>query len=139
MVHLITGEKGKGKTRVLIDTANAHIKDAKGSVVYLDHSMRHMYELNNKIRLTNTKDYPLTNKDEVIGFFLGIISQNHDVEQLYIDGMMKLPGVEKEDIPYIIGKLQEISSTYSIDITITVSLDKSELDSELQQLVVTAL
>ena len=139
MVHLITGEKGKGKTRFLIDAANANIQDAKGSVVYLDHSMRHIYELNNKIRLTNTKDYDLTNKDEVVGFIMGIISQNHDVEQLYIDGLMKLPGVDRENIEYIIEKLQGLSEKYSIDITITVSVDKADLSSEAQALVVTSL
>ena len=51
MVQLIVGEKGKGKTKFLLDKVNNEVKDAHGSIVYLDKSPKHMYELNNKIRL----------------------------------------------------------------------------------------
>lgn len=30
--------------------ANTAVKESKGSIVYLDKSAKHMYELNNKIR-----------------------------------------------------------------------------------------
>ena len=53
MVQIIAGDKGKGKTKYLLDKANQSIKDARGSVVYLDKSSKHMYELSNKIRLVN--------------------------------------------------------------------------------------
>lgn len=36
MVQLIVGEKGKGKTKFLLDKVNNEIKDAHGSIVYLD-------------------------------------------------------------------------------------------------------
>lgn len=36
MVELIVGKKGKGKTKVLLDRVNSAIKDAEGSIVYLD-------------------------------------------------------------------------------------------------------
>ena len=51
MVQLIVGKKGKGKTKYLLDKVNSAIQDAHGSIVYLDKSSKHMYELNNKIRL----------------------------------------------------------------------------------------
>jgi ABC-type phosphonate transport system ATPase subunit len=57
MIQIISGEKGKGKTKILIDKANTEVKAAKGSIVYLDKSNKHMYELSNKIRLENVKDY----------------------------------------------------------------------------------
>ena len=57
MVQLIVGEKGKGKTKILLDKANAEVKNANGSVVYLDKSTKHMYELNNKIRLIDVMEY----------------------------------------------------------------------------------
>ena len=46
MVQIIAGKKGKGKTKHLLDMANAAIKGANGTVVYLDKSAQHMYELN---------------------------------------------------------------------------------------------
>ncbi|MDO4477726.1 MAG: twitching motility protein PilT [Lachnospiraceae bacterium] len=139
MVSLITGEKGKGKTRILIDTANEKVKEAKGCVVYLDHSMRHMYELNNKIRLICTKDFPIATADEMLGFVMGIISQNRDIEQMYIDGLLKIPGIEKEDVAPVCHKIMKICDEYSIDMTVTLSVDKADLDADLQALVNTAL
>ena len=61
MVEIICGEKGKGKTKYLLDKANTAIKDAQGNVVYLDKSQKHMYELNNKIRLITVTDFPISN------------------------------------------------------------------------------
>ena len=59
MVELIVGKKGKGKTKVLLDKVNGAVKDANGSIVYLDKSTKHMYELNNKVRLSMFPDFRL--------------------------------------------------------------------------------
>ena len=56
MVQIIVGVKGKGKTKRLLEMANEAVKNAKGTVVYLDKSAKHMYELSNKIRLINVND-----------------------------------------------------------------------------------
>ncbi len=90
MVQLIVGKKGKGKTKQLLDKVNAEIKTASGSIVYIDKSSKHMYELNNKIRLIDASTYPLKNSDEFIGFICGIISQDHDIEQMYLDSFLKV-------------------------------------------------
>lgn len=36
MIEIIAGEKGKGKTKYLLDKVNRTVKTAKGSIVYLD-------------------------------------------------------------------------------------------------------
>ena len=82
MVQLIVGKKGKGKTKQLLDKVNAAIKSADGNIVYLDKSTKHMFELNNKIRLIDVSAYPLKNSDEFIGFICGIISQDHDLQEM---------------------------------------------------------
>ena len=82
MVQLIVGVKGKGKTKVLLDKVNSQIQKVEGNVVYLDKSTKHMYELNNKIRLINVADYPVKNADAFLGFILGIISQDQAEEIL---------------------------------------------------------
>ena len=73
MVELIVGKKGKGKTKVLLDKVNGAIKEANGSIVYLDKSAKHMYELNNKVRLIDVSGYPIKNADEFVGLFLRIM------------------------------------------------------------------
>ena len=61
MVELIVGKKGKGKTKVLLDKVNGAIKNVNGSIVYLDKSTKHMYELNNKSRLIASAGQPTIN------------------------------------------------------------------------------
>ena len=80
MVELITGKKGKGKTKVLLDKVNGSVKEVNGNIVYLDKSTKHMFELNNKVRLIDVTGYPVKNSDEFVGFICGILSQDHDLE-----------------------------------------------------------
>ena len=64
MVQIIAGNKGKGKTKQLLDKVNAEVKTANGNIVYIDKSTKHMFELNNKVRLISATDYPLQNWKE---------------------------------------------------------------------------
>ena len=90
MVQIIAGRKGKGKTKHLLDMANDSIKKAIGSIVYLDKSSKHMYELNNRIRLINVNEFPITTSQGFVGFISGIISQDHDIETMFLDSFLKL-------------------------------------------------
>ena len=102
MVQIIAGGKGKGKTKYLLDMANKAVKESKGTVVYLDKSSKHMYELNNRIRLINVQEYPIENGEGFVGFLCGIICQDHDLEQMYLDSFIKLSSLEGEDIEHVL-------------------------------------
>ena len=127
MVEIICGEKGKGKTKHLLDKANTAIKDAQGNVVYLDKSQKHMYELNNKIRLINVTDFPVANCDEFLGFICGIVSQDNDLEELYLDSFLTIANMEDSDISHAIEKLDIIGEKYHVKIVLSVSKNKDEL------------
>lgn len=135
MVQLIVGKKGKGKTKYLLEKVNAEIKEANGNIVYLDKSSKHMYELNNKIRLIDVSSFPLKNSDEFVGFVCGVISQDHDLEKMFLDSFMKLSHLEEdpEQISGCIQQLKEISGKFDVDFIISVSLDKEELGSDLYE------
>lgn len=139
MVQLIVGKKGKGKTKELLDKVNGQVKTVSGSVVYLDKSTKHMYELNNKVRLINVPDYLISNSQEFLGFICGIISQDHDLEQMYLDSFLKIACVEEGDIAPVIEKLEEISDKFHVDFILSVSRDESELSDALKSKVIIAL
>ena len=139
MVELIVGKKGKGKTKVLLDRVNGAVKEANGSIVYLDKSTKHMYELNNKVRLIDVSSYPLKNADEFVGFICGIISQDHDLEQIYLDSFLKVSKLEDADVTDTLDQLDKIGEKYGISIVVSISLDKEEIPESLQDKIVTAL
>ena len=139
MVELIVGKKGKGKTKVLLDRVNGAVKEANGSIVYLDKSTKHMYELNNKVRLIDVSSYPLKNADEFVGFICGIISQDHDLEQIYLDSFLKVSKLEDADVTDTLDQLDKIGEKYEISIVVSISLDKEEIPEALQDKIAVAL
>lgn len=139
MVQLIVGNKGKGKTKQLLDKVNTVIKDAQGNVVYLDKSTKHMFELNNKIRLIDVSDYLVSNSDEFIGFICGIISQDHDLQHMYFDSFLKIACVSENDIGTTIDKLETISEKFHVDFVLSISVDESALPENLKSKIIVSL
>ena len=127
MVELIVGKKGKGKTKVLLDKVNGAVKEANGSIVYLDKSTKHMYELNNKVRLIDVSAFPIKNADEFVGFICGILSQDHDLEQVYLDSFLKVAKLEGQDITGTLQQLDDIGKQFNVTFVISMSLDKEEI------------
>ena len=139
MVQIIAGKKGKGKTKHLLDMANAAIKGANGTVVYLDKSAQHMYELNNRIRLINVNEFPITHSEGFLGFICGILSQDHDLEKMYFDSFLKISCLEGSDITEAIKALEAISAKFGVDFVLSVSADATELSDEVKSHIIVSL
>ena len=139
MVQIIAGRKGKGKTKHLLDMANDSIKKAIGSSVYLDKSSKHMYELNNRIRLINVNEFPITTSQGFVGFISGIISQDHDIETMFLDSFLKLACLEGEDISETIATLENLSAKYDVNFVLSVSMDGGEMPEQVQKDIVISL
>lgn len=139
MVQLIVGNKGKGKTKYLLDKVNSEIKEISGSIVYLDKSPKHMYELNNKVRLIDVSQYDIENSSEFIGFISGIISQDHDLQQMYFDSFLKISCQTGNDISATVAKLDAMSKKFEIDFVLSVSMDESELPANLKENIIVSL
>ncbi len=139
MVQLIVGKKGKGKTKQLLDKVNSEIKEISGNIVYLDKSTKHMYELNNKVRLIDVSQFMSENSSEFLGFVCGIISQDHDLQQMYFDSFLKIACLEGKDISDTVEKLEKISKMFEVDFVLSVSMDESELPAGMKEKVIISL
>ncbi len=139
MVQLIVGEKGKGKTKRMLEKVNSEIKTISGNIVFLDKSSKHMYELNNKVRLIDVSDYFIDNKHEFLGFIAGIISQDHDLEQMYFDGFLAMSNTPMTEFEYAVGKLEKYSEKHKVDFVLSVSAKKEDIPESLQSKIIIAL
>lgn len=122
MIQILAGEKGEGKTKRLIDMANIAAKTAKGDIIFIDDDKRHMYDLNYKIRLIETNGFIMYDQKVFLGFICGILSQNRDIEKIYIDGLKNIiRSLPAEDLEEFICSVEKLSGFAHVDFTIIVS------------------
>ena len=139
MIQIISGVKGKGKTKYLIQKANEAIRTANGNVVYLDKNIKHMYELSNKIRLINVREYLDESYEGFLGFVNGIISQDHDLEYMFFDSFLTVSAVPEDKIEYLLDKLNETSDKYSVNFVLSISIDSENLPEKYKDNIVISL
>ena len=139
MIQIIAGEKGKGKTKILLDKVNEEVRGANGDIVYLDKNNKHMYELSNKVRLINVKDFYISNLDEFVGFICGILSQDSDVEKIYVDSFLRVACITEDEVDLVLKRLYEISEAFRVDFIVSISMNKERLSDNLHKDIIFAL
>lgn len=138
MIDIIAGAKGKGKTKILIQQVNDDIKLTKGTIVYLDKNNKHMYELSNQIRLIVVPEFNVTDTDMFLGFIAGIISQDHDLDKIYLDSFLTTACI-KDNLDYAVEKLDALSEKFGVNFVISASVDKENMPESVQKYVSHAL
>ncbi len=137
MIHILTGEKGNGKTKRLLEMANEAIKTSHGNIIFIDNDNKNMYGLHYSIRFIETTDFPISNYREFTGFICGIISQDNDIEKIFIDSIDQiLKNFDNNDLIKLVKKFNDLSQKYSLEFIFSMSETTEELPYELKDLVV---
>lgn len=139
MIQIIAGVKGKGKTKYLIQKANEEVKTATGNVVYLDKNNKHMYELSNKIRLIDLSDFPVDTYDTFLGFIAGVISQDNDLQSMYLDSFITVSCVTEEYLGFVLSKLNDISNRFNVNFVVSISVDAEHMPEQFKENIVISL
>ncbi len=122
MVQILAGEKGEGKTKKLIGMANEASKTANGCIVFVDDDNSHMYDLHYSVRFVDTPKFIMECPDVFRGFLCGILSQNNDIEKLYIDGLNNIVNsVDDEEFMNFIEELEKTSEESETDFIMIIS------------------
>ena len=108
MIRLIYGKKGSGKSKKLLDMANAQVDNAAGNIVYVDDNNRCMYDLKHEIRFVNTTDYSIDTAQKLYGFICGILSGDFDISTIYIDGLKKMVKDGEEDFVSLLESFENV-------------------------------
>ena len=139
MVDLVVGKEGKGKSRILLDYASEQVKNAIGNIVFLDRNSKNMYELNNKIRLIDVNQFDVKTSDEFIGFILGLLSQDNDLEQVLIDSFLTIVHLDQDNFISTVNRLSDIGEKFNVKFVISICLDAPEIPGEIKANVLAAL
>lgn len=133
MVKFIIGEKGSGKTKDMIDQANKLSVEAKGSVVYIDKNRNHIYDLDNSIRLVETEEFTIETTRSFYGFICGLISQNFDIEIIFIDNQKQIDEADDENITDMVKGLETLSSKFGVNFIISISKSEKNIPDFLKK------
>lgn len=136
MIQLIAGGSGTGKTKRMIELANKLVEDQNQNVVYLDDDNRYIYDLTHKVRFTGLHEYPVRDLKSYLGFICGMISKDHDIEVIFIDGLFKMMKIDLEDFSKFIQEIKQLSQKFQIVFYITANYDKAQLPEELREYIV---
>lgn len=137
MIKLIAGGKGEGKTKRLIQLANDSIKTTDGHIVFIDDDKRHIYDLHYDIRFVETIDYPLSNYREFIGFVCGILSQDNDIVEIFVDGLTNLiKTFDNDALLKLVAKLERISESHGVNFIMSINCNPNDLPDETKKLLV---
>lgn len=139
MVELVVGAKGIGKTKVLLNKAAEAVKNANGTVVYVDKNKQHMYELSNKIRLIDITQYPVKGEVGFLGFLSGMIASDHDLEYVILDSFLKITGIEDNDMAASLKTIKALSDKYGVNFVISISKEEKDIPEEVKDLISVAL
>ena len=70
MIKLITGKRGTGKTKILVDMINDAVAVTKGSIVCIEKSMQLTYDIHYRARLVDVDAYEIDSFDKFYGFLM---------------------------------------------------------------------
>ena len=127
MIGLVYGPKGSGKTKRIIDAANAAVADAKGHLIFITDTKRYMYDLKRDVRFIDVTDYAVAGEDALCGFIKGAIACNYDNEYIFVDGVARIAGKDLKDMAAFFYMLEKISEKRALQIYVTCSCEQEQL------------
>ena len=133
MIHLIYGAKGSGKTKKIIEMANASIDTAGGDIVFITDTNRYMFDIKYQIRFVNTEEHHIFTEEALLGFIKGLIAGNHDIKTIYIDGAHRIARKEVENMQDFYSELEAIAERQDVEFVLCVSKNEEELPDLLKK------
>lgn len=126
MIKLITGKKGTGKTKILIDQINDAVNASNGNIVTVEKGSTIRYSISRKVRWCDTEYYNVEDYSTLYGFIAGLLASNYDITHVYIDGVFKICGRDYDSFGKVLDKLEALTGK-DVTVVFTVSADVEEL------------
>ncbi len=126
-MKIIYGPKGTGKTKAIIDGANAALAEAKGYVIFITDTKRYTSDVKRPIRFLDVSDFDVKGIEALIGFLKGIVAANGDNEYIFLDGIARIAGQPLKKMECVFASIAKLEADYGVKFIITCSADKEDL------------
>ena len=133
MLKLIVGLKGSGKTKTIVEMANAKLAETKGAVVFIEKGTKLIHEVKYQARLLDTDEYLIGNAAQLYGFVAGNYGGNHDVSDIFIDSALKICGNDMAQFGQFLDNVIAFAETHPVNFVITSSLAVEDLPEKYQK------
>ena len=131
MVTLLTGKKGSGKTKKLIDMVNAALEKSNGNVVVIEKGQQMTYNIPYAARLVDSDAYHVKGQEALLGFISGICAGNYDVTDIFVDSTLKITGTGAEACAYLVPELKKLSESASTSIVLSISAADEDIPAQV--------
>ncbi len=131
MVTLLTGKKGSGKTKKLIELANAAQEKSNGNVVVIEKGQQMTYTLPYSVRLVDSDAYDIKGKEALLGFISGICAGNYDVTDIIVDSTLKITGTGAEACEFLVPELKKLSDSANTNIVLSISAADEDIPASV--------
>ena len=135
MITLLTGKKGSGKTKKLIDLANAALEKSSGNVVVVEKGLKLTYDIAHKARLIDIENYDVQGGKGLYGFLAGICAGNYDVTDILVDSTLKITGTGAEVMEPLVQELTKLSKESGANFVLSVSAADEEIPESVKEFV----
>lgn len=130
MINLIPGKKGTGKTKILVDAIKKSAESATGNVVCIERGMKLTYDIPHNVRLADAEEYGINSFDAFYGFVAGLLAGNFDIQEIFVDGILKIGGRDYDALGNMLEKVALLAKDVSL--VFTVSADPEELPAKVR-------
>ena len=135
MIQIISGVKGSGKTKRLLDQTNDALKVEHGDIVFIDDDKRYMYDLRHEIRFVDASAYPVArgcSPDAFLAFISGMLAVNYDITLISIDAFLKLVHIDDPaELSPFFAALDKLSQEHKCNFMVSVSMEVEKLPKDV--------
>ena len=133
MVQLITGLKGSGKTKKLVDMVRDAVNKESGDVVCIEKERKLTFDIPYQARLIDAGVYDIGSYEFLRGLICGVHAGNYDITHFFIDNFLKMVDDKSPSaLGDFIDWLRAFSEKEGIEFIISVSGDAEGADERVR-------
>ena len=127
MITLLTGTKGSGKTKKLIDMINNAFSASEGHVICVEKTDALRYSVKPNVRLVSTDSYDVRGFDAFYGLLAGLCAGDHDITDILVDATLRIGSRDYEELAAFLTKVNALAASSDVKFTFTVSTETENI------------